>query len=289
MDIEGKDVCYKIRSYRSCVSEAMHSVKEAVQAQKKSSVVLFSVLAILMAALNTWMFSLIPGIIYVGFDFNGIQTALCLFAMVALTLIVVAILFSQINKQKIICNLGRMLNLIPLNIAFLLAYVFVAAVVCYLYLVMKNNYVDVKLIELFYIFVIVYPLSFFFSLPLVYVNTKHMVEDTTLGRKTFFQEYASGFRNWGFVFSTLFLATLCLGIADMFICLPLHSLALIQNIATFGKAAYGDGIKLPECFGVVVFLVSAVAYFIRFYFMLFMIYTGYYIYQTIECKRVEKH
>lgn len=289
MEIEGKEVGFKMRSFRSCVSEAMHSVREAVQMQNKSNVVLFSILAFVMAALNTWMFSLIPGIIYVGFDFRGIQFTLCLLAMVAMTLIVVSILFSQVNKRKEICNIARMLKLIPANIAFLLVYVLVAAVVCYFYLVMKNNYTDVKLIELFYIFIIVYPLYFVFSLPLVYVNTKYMVETSTLDRKTFFHSYGSGFRNWGFIFSTVFLALLCLCIADIFICLPLHALALIQNIADFGKAANGDDIKLPKYFGVLVFLVSAAAYFIRFYFMSFMTYTGYYIYQTIECRRIEKN
>ena len=122
--------------------------------------------------------------------------------------------------------------------------------------VLVTNAMDVKLITILGIFGVISPLLFAFMLPMVYVNTKSLMNQDCSISRSFRQSYVEGSRNWGFIFATCFLAILCYFIVDFLACIPFYVIQLIYNIAVYGEIAYNDPVGLPTYFGVLTFFMA---------------------------------
>ncbi len=273
---------YRKRGYRSCVSAAIHDTANTLRHTTKRTLLCLAAAVVAMSALYTWMLTLIPGVMYVGFEFKGTQFAVCSALMAVLAFAVGASLFSAVNGKTAAWNILRGMKLIPVNLLFLILYALVGAGCCLAYLYTKQNMAEVKLTTLLEIYAMVSPLLFVFMLPMTYVNTKFMLEPETKIRKTFRRAYAAGFRSWGFTFATVFLAALCIFIADAILCLPAYISLLIENIAAYGTAAYGDATGLPTTFYAMSFAIFIFAVAVRISIQVFATHTAKYIYQTVE-------
>ena len=98
-----------MRGYRSCVYSAMREMIHTLRSTNKKNILVYSVMAVLMASLSTWMLFLTPGAMYVGTEFKGGQIVLCSTLIIAFGLILMynlefnALFKTNPNKHRI-CN-----------------------------------------------------------------------------------------------------------------------------------------------------------------------------------------
>ena len=285
MDTKKNENKFIMRGYRSCVYSAMCEMIHSLRSTNKKNILVYSVMAVLMASLSTWMLFLTPGAMYVGTEFKGGQIVLCSTLIIAFGLIIMSFFYGKINNKGTIWSLIRCLKLIPINIVFVIVYILISIISCYVYLSFVTNAVDVKLITILGIFGVISPLLFAFMLPMVYVNTKSLMNQDCSISRSFRQSYVEGSRNWGFIFATCFLAILCYFIVDFLACIPFYIIQLIYNIAVYGEIAYNDSVGLPTYFGVMTFFMAFFSSFVRLFLFTFIVYVNYNIYQTIECRK----
>lgn len=124
-------------------------------------------------------------------------------------------------------------------------------------------------------------------LPIVYIYMKYFVEPDTHFHKIFFKGWKTGMKHWGYIFLTLLVVTICIGIVSLIISLPLIILFTAYGFSIQG-VAQGDDPGIPGYFTTLAYSVSVVAYFIYAFLMLFIMFVSYYIYGSIEAKEQEK-
>lgn len=288
MDIEENKERYKKRGYRSCVSSAMYDTITSLRGVTKRRLFCFVAVAVVMSALYTWMLTLMPGAVYVGFEFKDWQFLVCTILIVMLVFVVASSLFSILNEKRAIWNICRGLKLVLLNFFFLILYIIFCAFCCLAYMFIQQNESEIKLATLLGVFGLSLPLLFAFVLPMIYVNAKYMLEPNCRIMGIFRYAYTVGFRSWGFLFATIFLVSLCVLIADTVLCLPAYLLVLIENISAYGTAAYGDPAFLSVTFYVVSFFIFLFVSLVRICLQIFFTRTVGYVYQTVEaCLRAK--
>ena len=124
-------------------------------------------------------------------------------------------------------------------------------------------------------------------LPIVYVYMKYFVESDSHFHKIFFKGWKTGMKHWGYIFLTLLVVTICVGVVSLIISLPLIILFTAYGFSIQG-VALGDDPGIPGYFTTLAYGVSVVAYFIYAILMLFIMFVSYYIYGSIEAKEQEK-
>lgn len=274
----------KLRGFRSCVSTAMRTVFGNITNLIKGNWKMLLPLIILMAAINTCFDSIMPGIMYVGFEFHGLLLLTISILLIIAYFLAYAVAYSIINKQGIMWNIKRLLWLLPVNFAFALTFTILGLIAGFIYASFSKNPMQIPLLNMIGIFLLTVPVAVIFCLPLAFVNCRYMVEPKLKLRKSLWESYAAGMRNWGFIFITYFAAILCSMILAAVLCSPTIIIQTVLNVSSYGTAAYGDLSGLPSYFIPLDFVISIYSSMIYVIILLFTTYTGYYVYQTVICK-----
>lgn len=282
-DIE-KNTDMKLRGFRSCVATAMQTVFGNIVKLAKENWKIILPLILTMAVINTCSDYIMPGIMYVGFEFHGKLLMTIVILSLITNFLSYSLAYSIVNKQGFVWNIKRLLRLLPLNIAFVIAYIILGVAASFIYASLSKNPAQIPLLNILGIFLLIVPVGIIFSLPLTFINCRYMVEPKLRLRKFFKEGYAAGMRNWGFIFVTYFVATLCCVIIAAVLCSPTIIIQTVLNVSSYGTAAYGDPTELPSYFFLLDFMVSLYSSAIYMTLLLFATYTGYYVYQTIICK-----
>lgn len=125
-------------------------------------------------------------------------------------------------------------------------------------------------------------------LPYLYVFSKYMIEPETKLRGLLFKSYRTGLRHWGFIFTTEFLAWLCMTICSVVIALPAVIVLAALAMSINGVNTFGDPTGLPSYFDAMQFGWFALATFIWAYISIFSMMVCYFIYGSIETREKEK-
>jgi len=126
------------------------------------------------------------------------------------------------------------------------------------------------------------------ALPYVYVFAKYMMEPDTKLRRLLFKSYKTGLRHWGFIFTTEFLAWLCMTVCAVIIALPAVIIISARMLSISGVNTFGDPTGLPAGFSAMQFGWFALATFIWSYISVFYMFVCYFIYGSIEARVKEK-
>ena len=95
-----------------------------------------------------------------------------------------------------------------------------------------------------------------FSLPLAFAFTQYIMEPERKLYRSLWKSYSTGFRRWGFIFTTIALGELCVIIFQTFVCLPNYILTTAHNYSAIGVSSYNDAPDLPAYFYPLLFGVS---------------------------------
>ena len=275
---------FKIRGYRSCVSSAFYAVATNLRTLTLAHWRVFLILSVCISALSTWMQTIEPGAAYVGFELKRWQLMAAMTLFVVVNFVLSSALLAVINGRKLSWNVVRGLKLIPVNFVLFLIYIVLTCVCSFIYIRCNDNPAMIPLLNILAIAGLLLIVYFVIALPMAYVNMKYVMEPEVKIRKMFFRSYKTGMRSWGFIFVVVFLSSLCLGVADVAIGMPLYVMQLVYNISSIGMSVNGDNAGLPWYFMSLFFVISLCVTFVRIYLQLFLLYALYYVYQTIECK-----
>lgn len=276
----------KERSFRSCISAAIESTRVKAKEIIKSKWKAIAIIALLEGALFVWGFNLMPGILYVGFELHTWQIALSCTMSFVLHLIIYSICFSSINGKSVLWNVVRSAKTIPATLCFLLLYIVLAAAISLTYICSSKQPENIPLLNILLLACSALPLLYIITVPLFYVYTRYQIEEGAKLAKSFKKAYIDGFRHWGFIFATQFLAALCLIVFEFTICLPEYVLIVSHNVSAIGMASQGDPSGLPENFRIIAAVAGTVYGFIRFFEALFAVNTASNCYQTITARRL---
>ncbi len=284
METEVNESTLKRRSYRSCISSAYNEVIHNIGTITKQNWKIFILIAVLMAFASTWLSYISPGATYVGFDFKAPSLMACLVLILLLDTFLTAVIFRIINKKALLWNIKRSFSILFTSIIFTLVCSIVLLIAFAAYIFSSKSPQNIPIWHLALITMAWLPLYLILCIPTGFVFTKYMVEPEMKLRKAFLSAYGSGLRSWGFIFITLFLATLCAVLIMVVACLPDYMVDLIANLSAYGTAAYGDPSDLPAYFPVLKFATSFLFHGVEIYLSIFIAYVLYYIYQTVTIK-----
>ena len=126
------------------------------------------------------------------------------------------------------------------------------------------------------------------SLPLFYVFTKYMAEADTRLHHIWWKSVATGFRHWGFIFSTQLLSFICVLAVSLAVSVPY----MIVNIASFlsmmGTETMGDPSGLPSYFLVIEFFTVLFNNFLASFIFFFQVIVTYNMYESMEKRDKER-
>lgn len=126
-----------------------------------------------------------------------------------------------------------------------------------------------------------------FQLPFFYSGMKYMVEKDGKYKTDFIKGYKKGFKHMGFLFGLCFLAGLIWTIINTVISIPLSVLSVSKMISDAGLAG-GDPSGMPSYYGILVVITSMLTYVLMLFASIWLLYTAYYAYGSIEKKAQDK-
>ncbi len=285
MDIEVKKNDFKIRSFRSCISDAFKSTqKNSIPLMRKYWKFILAV-CIVISALSTVLSRFSGGMLYVGIPFRPLPIVGCLLLLYFALLSLEGCILAYIVKANICKMVLRLLKTIPLQLIFLCVYVFLIILATLLYTqITKTPLSQTTLFTVVCLALLLLIPMFIISVPLFYALPRYMYEPESKLFAGFFQTYISGFKRWWLIFSTLFLAGLCTLIVEVTVLQPVHMLGIIKNISEYSTVSQGDEPSLPSSFVWLVAFFSFVATVIRVFILVFVNYAIWFVYGTIKLK-----
>ena len=127
-----------------------------------------------------------------------------------------------------------------------------------------------------------------FSLPLMHVLMKYLMEAPCNYFKTLSHHYGRGLRHWGSLFLVFFVSVLLVEIITFIITLPASILSFANQQAQQG-VLIGDPLGMPSYMLPLTFVTFALCSFIQFYVSQVTLTHNYYIYGSIETNEYEKN
>ena len=127
-----------------------------------------------------------------------------------------------------------------------------------------------------------------FTLPLMYVLMKYIMEAPCKYWKTLSENYGCGMRHWGSLFLVFFLSSLFVQLIGLVVMLPSHILNYANQQAHQGLLI-GDPLGMPSYMATLTFATFTLCSFIEFYVSQVTLVHNYYIYGSIETKEYEKN
>lgn len=137
------------------------------------------------------------------------------------------------------------------------------------------------------IFIVCSVLAMLFSLPLMYVQMKYLMEAPCSYWKTLVHNYSHGLNHWGVLFLVYFVSTLFVAIVGQVIMLPANILSYANQQAHQGLLI-GDPLGMPSYITALTFVTFTLCSFILFYVSQVILVHNYYIYGSIETKIIER-
>lgn len=126
-----------------------------------------------------------------------------------------------------------------------------------------------------------------FSLPLMYVLMKYIMEAPVNYFHTLRHHYTTGLRHWGSMFLVFFVSILITKVCMLFVMLPTTILQLANNVAHTGLLM-GDPLGMPSYIVPLTFCTGLLCCFFQFYISLIVLIHNYFLYGSIEAKEQEK-
>ena len=144
-----------------------------------------------------------------------------------------------------------------------------------------------SLITITCMFIVVLVIIGALILPLFHVIMKYVMDAPRSYFSTLFNEYLRAMRHWGYLFVVVFISTLVIGIASLFVSIPTLILSIAGQTAQAGQLM-GDPLGMPAYMGVLTFATYLLISFLQFYITLPLLFHNYYIYGSIETQEQER-
>ncbi|WP_288761906.1 hypothetical protein [uncultured Prevotella sp.] len=279
---------FRRRSYRSCVSDAFRTTRKTIWPLTKANWKLFLFLALMQGAIGVWTEYLTPGVMYVGFELHPLSLFMLAIVALATYLTISSKMFATINGRGLRWNFTRQLKTLPVSAGFLIVFLLLSILCIYFCIVKGKNPDSIPLLNALSVPVALSPILLIFSLPLAFAFTQYIMEPERKLYRSLWKSYSTGFRRWGFIFTTIALGELCVIIFQTFVCLPNYILTTAHNYSAIGVSSYNDAPDLPAYFYPLLFGVSTFSGMVKICVTLFEVYTLYYMYQTICIRQKER-
>ena len=279
---------YKSRSFSSCILAAYQLMSKNLWSILKATwlpVLLYSLILAFLLYIN------LPNEVVVAmgaahFALYISMLAACLLGLIFTGIWAFSRLMSILNEEPRRWNFTRAL-LLTLNL--LVVYVVVAFVTVGLWWLAGNklghffeNHFWGSLLLLLAVIILICILL----LPLYYVSMKYLNERGMRFWAHFMPSYRIGFRRVSFIFITLFITGLIVGILSCIVMIPYFTLTSAYYTSLMGHLM-GDPSDLPGYFPLLYLVTSAVVYFLFWYVVAFMVIVIFFMYGSIE-KRLEE-
>lgn len=277
---------YKSRGYTACISEAFNTTAHNLKT----------------IFLHTWIYALLTGLTFAAYTSAGtsIMTngmtlfkAALLFVALLLCICATTALFARssmlINMRPMRWNVKRAARIMLVILAFAVVVGAVLGVVSLVITGRGQAGADASASTAAgWTLNIAGLVIALLTLPYVYVFAKYMIEpEAKLGR-LLFRSYKTGFRHWGFIFTTMFLAYLCMAVCVIITCLPMVIITSARIVSLNGTAVFNDPSGLPAYFDVMQFGLFTAAAFIWSYISIFCLFIYFLMYGSIETREKEK-
>lgn len=277
---------YKSRGYTACIAEAFgtfaHNLKTIF--------------------LHTWVYALVMSLLFSVFvssatmiltDGPTVVNYICLFASLLLSVCAMVLMFARasmlINGQKVGWNVKRVVRITLTTLVF---YVIVGIVLGLVTVLVDpsgksaQNSASVPTVALIVNSICL--VIWLVLLPYLYVFSKYLIEPDAKLSSLVFRGYKTGFRHWGFIFTTVFLANLCEAVCAVILALPAVIIMSARLASINGVTTLGDPSGLPAYFDVMQFGLFALATFIWTYISIVILFVYFFMYGSIETREKEK-
>lgn len=277
---------YKSRGYTACISEAFGTF-----AHNLKTIFLHTwVYAVVMSLLFSLLVSSATTILTDGLT---VADSVCLLVSLLLSLCAMIVLFARasmlINGQKAGWNIRRVARIAIITLAFYVLVGIILGLVTVLIAPSGNaaqNSAPVLITSL--ITNSISLVIWLVVLPFLYVFSKYLIEPDSKLRRLVFRGYKTGFRHWGFIFTTVFLAYLCEAVCAVILALPAVIIMSARLASINGVTTLGDPSGLPAYFDVMQFGLFALATFIWAYISIVILFVYFFMYGSIETREKEK-
>ena len=285
MDNIKKSSISKSRSYTACLSEAHRMLFDNFR-------VIFS---------RTWVYAAAVAVMWAVFAslvthalLYGLNTGISIAADAALLLTVAAsvVFFARVmhlvNGRPMKWNIARSAALAACFIGLIVVVAAVCTAIFYGYVVNSQPVYPVDLRPLATVTTVSSVVFVLIMLPYVYASIKYLTEPESKLGDILTKAYVTGLRHWGFIFTAMLLAVLCVLVVSLFVSIPMHIVTTANAYSVFGVNFIGDPTGLPSYFPFIECSVFVLTFFIWAYLDIFIIFVSYFLYGSIATKEKEK-
>jgi len=118
-------------------------------------------------------------------------------------------------------------------------------------------------------------------LPIYYLSMRYLDKDEMRFWKHFFNCYKRGLRYTGYIFLTLFMCGIIIGILMAVVYMPIMTL-YVANAASFIGMMNGDAPDMPTYFPILFWVTALITHFVSFFVMTYEVIVCYLMYGSIE-------
>lgn len=284
---------YKSRSYGACINSAYRVIKDNFKSIIKKTWIVALIYSFVGGAFM--MFNIPDKYIHdIGMKNVGITELLFMITIACLFIIYFifyALICKPLNQEKTSWNIIRS---VKINLSFLIISIIVSGILVILlnafhsplYKYIANNQYS-YIVMAVAVLVLIFLLLLVVGLPLFYSSMKYMMDKDCALLHAIYTGYIKGIRHFGFIFITMFVVGIILGVICLFTITPFIIILLAQITSQFG-ALEGDELGTPEYFHLLLYVVSVISCFILLYINVMWIYVSFYVYGSIETQDNER-
>lgn len=271
----------KDRSYANCLTTAYHNVvdnfKSLFDQVWKLALVYSVIFGITMAVRYTTL--------SVDKPFAMLLNLLTSAATVVAGIVYVGKIFEFLNGHDFKYNSKKILTIGVVCYAIAIAF-FMAVMIGAIFLALGTRnpmaiYVAIwGAVLVWVVFLIVW------CTPLCYSGTKFLMDDNTHLIHVLGKDWKKGFKHFGFIFTTLFLESIVVGVINLLIFSPLIVI-VVACLESYHGANMGDPMTMPSSLFLPICLLAIISMFVNCFLIIWQAFTYYYIYGTIETRDYE--
>lgn len=243
MKNETNETLLKKRSYRACIADAFSMFKAEWLTLTKQYWKQIAGVAVVAGALGAWQQTLMAGATFVGYEFHEGQFTVCFLLHILLLLTTVGATFHVANKRGLVWNIKRYACLLPILLSILAVFLALAGLTAMAYIMSSKHPEEILVAKAVGVMMIFLPFYLVVSIPQQYFVTRYMMEPESDIKETFGASFMAGFRCWGFLFVTMFLASLCVSLAGVILSMPSIFLNFISCIGYYSAVVNGDPVS----------------------------------------------
>lgn len=262
----------KTRGYAACLTAAFELLKSNWKAFFRATWPYVLILSLATAALFFFTITLTRSAGLVGFAASQ-AIAICVFLLIACLVhfLFYGSLYRLFNGKSLGYNALRLLKVDVVSMAIVLLLLIVPSSLAYL----KHPVIGMLLY---------YLLCILFVLPLTYSQMKYFMEPDATLRETFTKNFATGFKNIGYILIVLLVYVLLALTISIIISIPMMIVTTASSVSLLGMTQFGDKANLPVFFPAMAFVVTALTVFVITYVNVYAVSLNAHIYGHIESK-----